>query len=119
MGTNILVQGVLQPILIFGVVFHFVMGFILEYQNRKARGAVGYSIFKGSANSSWFSRNMLISGIVILLFLGLHFYDFWIPEITTKYIEGDMSGCTTVNSDTMKKLWPNLLVIPIELEYMF
>ncbi len=92
MGTNILVQGVLQPILIFGVIFHFVMGFILEYQNRRARGAVGYSIFKGQANSSWFSRNMLISGIVILLFLGLHFYDFWIPEITTKYIEGDMTG---------------------------
>ena len=92
MGTNILVQAVMQPILIFGVVFHFVMGFILEYQNRRARGAVGYSIFKGSANSSWISRNMLLSGAVILVFLGIHFYDFWIPEMTTKYIEGDMSG---------------------------
>ena len=92
MGTNILVQGVLQPILIFGVIFHFIMGFVLELQNRKARGPVGYSVHKGSANSTWFSRNMIVSGIVILLFLGLHFYDFWIPEITTKYIEGDMTG---------------------------
>jgi succinate dehydrogenase / fumarate reductase cytochrome b subunit len=92
MGTNILVQGVLQPILIFGVIFHFVMGFILEYQNRRARGDVGYSVFKGSANSSWFSRNMLISGIVILLFLGLHMYDFWVHEMQVKYIQGDMSG---------------------------
>jgi len=92
MGTNPLVQFVLQPILIFGVVFHFAMGFALEIQNRKARGSQGYSMYKGSANASWFSRNMIISGIVILLFLGLHFYDFWVHEITVKYIEGDMSG---------------------------
>lgn len=92
MGTNALVQFVLQPILIFGVVFHFVMGFILELQNRKARGGQGYAMYKGSANASWFSRNMIISGVVILLFLVLHFYDFWVHEITVKYIEGDMSG---------------------------
>ena len=92
MGTNPLVQFVLQPILIFGVVFHFAMGFALEIQNRKARGGQGYAMYKGSANASWFSRNMIISGIVILLFLGLHFYDFWVHEITVKYIEGDMSG---------------------------
>ena len=36
MGTNPLVQFVLQPILIFGVIFHFVMGFILEI-NRPIR----------------------------------------------------------------------------------
>ncbi len=92
MGTNILVQAVLQPILIFGVIFHFVMGFILDYQNRKARGAQKYAMYKGSANASWFSRNMIISGIVILLFLGLHMYDFWVHEMQVKYIEGDMSG---------------------------
>jgi len=35
MGTNPLVQFILQPVLIFGVVFHFVMGFILEIKNNK------------------------------------------------------------------------------------
>ena len=30
MGTNPLVQFALQPVLVFGVVFHFVMGFILK-----------------------------------------------------------------------------------------
>ena len=38
MGTNPLVQFALQPVLIFAVVFHFVMGFILELKNRKANG---------------------------------------------------------------------------------
>lgn len=92
MGTNPLVQFVLQPILIFGVIFHFVMGFILDVQNRKARGVQKYVMYKGSANASWFSRNMIVSGVVILLFLGLHFYDFWVHEMKVKYIQGDMTG---------------------------
>lgn len=91
MGTNPLVQFALQPILIFGVVYHFVMGFVLEAKNRNAR-AVKYAKNNGAANSTWFSRNMIYSGMVILLFLAVHFYDFWIPEISTKYIQGDMSG---------------------------
>lgn len=86
MGTNPLVQFVLQPILIFGVLFHFIMGFVLEIKNRKSR-STKYIAFSGAANASWVSRNMILSGIVILSFLGLHFYDFWFPEINYKYIE--------------------------------
>ena len=86
MGTNPLVQFILQPILIFGVVFHFVMGFVLELQNRAARNSK-YSTYKGSANANWMSRNMILSGAVVLSFLGLHFYDFWLPEMNYKYIE--------------------------------
>lgn len=91
MGTNPAVQFALQPILIFAVVFHFVMGFILELKNRKALG-VKYVKNNGAANSSWMSRNMIWSGFAILAFLILHFIDFWIPEINTKYILGDLSG---------------------------
>lgn len=91
MGTNPMIQYLMQPVLIFAVVFHFVMGFILEARNKGAR-SVKYAKYNGAANASWFSRNMLISGLVILAFLGLHFYDFWLPEVTTKFVEGDMSG---------------------------
>lgn len=86
MGNNPVVQFILQPFLILGVVFHFVMGFVLEIKNTKSR-SVKYQSYKGSANASWVSRNMIISGIVVLSFLGLHFYDFWVPEINYKYIE--------------------------------
>ena len=86
MGNNPIVQFILQPILILGVLFHFSMGFILELQNSGSR-SVKYTSYKGSANASWMSRNMIYSGIVILSFLGLHFYDFWVPEINYKYIE--------------------------------
>ena len=91
MGTNPLVQFALQPVLIFAVVFHFVMGFILEIKNRKAVG-IAYVKNNGNANSTWASRNMIYSGLVILAFFVLHFIDFWIPELNVKYIQGDMSG---------------------------
>ncbi|HLW33446.1 MAG TPA: succinate dehydrogenase cytochrome b subunit [Aequorivita sp.] len=86
MGTNPIVQFIFQPILILGVLFHFIMGVVLEIQNNRAR-QIKYKSFKGNRNSSWASRNMIISGLVILAFLGLHFYDFWFPEIVHKYIE--------------------------------
>ncbi|MDC3351775.1 succinate dehydrogenase cytochrome b subunit [Crocinitomicaceae bacterium] len=91
MGTNPLIQFLMQPILIFGVVFHLGMGIYLERLNKKARN-VKYAMNKPGTNSSWMSRNMIYTGLMVMAFLGLHFYDFWIPEITVKYVEGDMSG---------------------------
>ena len=91
MGTNPLIQFAMQPVLIFGVVFHFVIGFILELRNKKARN-VKYAKFNGAASSTLASRTMVYSGATILAFLVLHFIDFWIPEINTKYVLGDMSG---------------------------
>ncbi|MEI6864764.1 succinate dehydrogenase cytochrome b subunit [Flavicella sp.] len=87
MGINPLIQFALQPVLIFGVVFHFVMGFVLELKNKKAT-AIKYAKDNGAANSTWTSRNMIYSGLVILAFLVLHFIDFWVPEINYKYIAG-------------------------------
>ena len=86
MGYNPLIQFAMQPVLIVGVVFHFVMGFVLELKNKNAR-PVKYAVAKNSGNSTWMSRNMIISGAVILAFLGLHFYDFWIHEMNYKYLE--------------------------------
>ena len=86
MGNNPLVQFILQPVLIFGVIFHFVMGFYLEILNSKSRKK-NYSKYSGSSNASWISRNMIFSGGVILIFLVLHFIDFWIPEMNYKYVE--------------------------------
>ena len=86
MGNNPLVQFILQPVLIFGVIFHFVMGFYLEILNSKSRKK-NYSKYSGSSNASWISRNMIFSGGVILIFLVLHFIDFWILEMNYKYVE--------------------------------
>lgn len=93
MGYNPIIQFVMQPILAFGVVFHFIMGFVLELKNRSSR-PIGYVNYKGSANASWPSRNMIVSGLVVLAFMGLHFYDFWFPELGYKYIDGNLPDAT-------------------------
>tara|TARA_B100001250_G_scaffold401971_1_gene414489 strand:- start:235 stop:900 length:666 start_codon:yes stop_codon:yes gene_type:complete len=86
MGNNPIVQFILQPILILGVVIHFIMGMYLEILNQRSR-QVSYVVYSGKNGASWASRNMIISGLVILAFLVMHFYDFWVPEMIYKYVE--------------------------------
>ncbi len=105
MGYNPLVQYVLQPILIAGVIVHFVMGFVLEVQNNKAR-TVKYAKFQGSANAPWISRNMILTGAVVLAFLGLHMYDFWVHEMAYKYIEAKPEDPTRYYAETVEKFAP-------------
>jgi succinate dehydrogenase / fumarate reductase cytochrome b subunit len=90
-GTNGIIQFVMQPILVFAVIFHLFMGVKLEIQNNAAR-PIKYAYSNAGANSSWMSRNMIITGIMVLLFLALHLYDFFFPEMNIKYVQGDMTG---------------------------
>lgn len=85
MGYNFLVQAVLQPVLIFGILFHLGMGIYLEIKNKKAKGQKNVKN-NAAANSSWMSRNMVITGIMIMLFIVLHMSDFWAHEMDYKYI---------------------------------
>lgn len=113
MGYNGLVQFILQPILIAGVIVHFVMGIVLELQNNRAR-AIKYKKYSGGANASWMSRNMIITGLVVLAFLGLHFYDFWIHEIDYKYIAGKPEDPTRYHAETVekfKRFWRTIIYI--------
>jgi len=84
MGSNPLIQFVMQPVLFVGVIFHFVMGFVLEFKNRAAR-PVKYAVTNNSQNSTWMSRNMIISGALILIYLVIHLADFWVPTVSKNY----------------------------------
>lgn len=113
MGTNPVVQFALQPVLIFAVFFHFIMGIVLELQNRSAR-SVKYAYSKPGTNSSWISRNMIVTGLVVLAFLGLHFYDFWVHEMTVKYAGGDMTGLINPNDPNSGYRYYEELVMKFE-----
>ena len=110
MGTNPLIQFAMQPVLLAGVIFHFVMGFVLEIQNKKARGSEKYYAYNGGANSSWMSRNMIITGVMILLFLGLHLYDFWVGEMNYKYIQFNEPNPTRYYHELIEKFHDPLRV---------
>jgi len=102
MGYNPLIQIVMQPVLIAGVVFTSVMGFVLDIQNKSAR-PIKYANYNGAANASWASRNMIISGVVVLAFLLLHMYDFWVHEMTYKYIESNTINETRYYEELVHK----------------
>ena len=110
MGTNPLIQFAMQPVLLAGVIFHFVMGFVLEIQNKRARGSEKYYAYNGGANSSWMSRNMIITGVMILLFLGLHLYDFWVGEMNYKYIQFNAPNPTRYYHELIEKFHEPLRV---------
>ncbi|KGI60025.1 fumarate reductase [Prevotella sp. S7 MS 2] len=58
-------------------VFHIVYAFILTAQNRRARGEERYAVTARPEKVEWASQNMLVLGIIILLGLLLHLYNFW------------------------------------------
>ena len=58
-------------------VFHIVYAFLLTIQNRRARGNSRYAVTDTPAKVEWASQNMLVLGIIILLGLLLHLFNFW------------------------------------------
>ena len=58
-------------------VIHIVYAFILTAQNRRARGAERYAVTDWSPKVEWASRNMLVLGVIIVLGLLLHLFNFW------------------------------------------
>ena len=57
-------------------VIHIVYAFILTAQNRRARGNERYAVTEKPEKVEWASQNMLVLGIIILLGLILHLFNF-------------------------------------------
>lgn len=67
---------VLSYLTYFSVLFHLVDGIVLSVQNRKAR-PVRYAMERASTNAGWSSRNMMLLGTIVLVFLVTHMQNFW------------------------------------------
>ena len=74
-------------------VIHIVYAFLLTMQNRQARGAERYAVTARPAKVEWASQNMLVLGIIVLLGLLLHLFNFWwnmmFAELTGMIVEHD------------------------------
>jgi succinate dehydrogenase / fumarate reductase, cytochrome b subunit len=75
MVTNPLIK-VMEPVLAIGFIVHIAWSLIITIQNMRAR-PIGYNKNQQSANSTWASRNMLILGAMLFVFMGLHLFHFW------------------------------------------
>jgi succinate dehydrogenase / fumarate reductase cytochrome b subunit len=90
MSTNGLVR-VLELGLVAGFVLHIFTAIVLTQRNKSAR-PVQYAYERADTNSSWFSRNMVPSGVIILVFLIIHLKSYWFEykfgEVGNIMIEG-------------------------------
>ena len=72
-------------------VIHILYAFWLTLQNRKARGANKYAMTATPEKVEWASQNMLVLGLIIVIGLLLHLYNFWWNMMATELIEGEMA----------------------------
>ena len=56
---------------------HFVYAFLLTMRNLKARGSERYSVTAKPDKVEWASQNMLVLGLIVVLGLLLHLFNFW------------------------------------------
>jgi succinate dehydrogenase / fumarate reductase, cytochrome b subunit len=78
MGTNPLIK-VFEIVLFAGFLLHILFGLIVSGQNRAARPAP--YVCSNSSETSFFSKYMFHTGIIVFIFLLLHFFDFYFIKI--------------------------------------
>jgi len=114
MATNPLIR-IMEPVLGIGLIIHILLAFAITLRNMKAR-PVGYKVKNESNNSAWASRNMLVLGSLVLLFLAIHIANFWIKMKTgnlgSTVVDGvEMHDAYTLVSESFKIWWFDLIYI--------
>lgn len=59
------------------MIIHIIYASILTLQNYKARGNDRYAVTGTPKEVEWASQNMFILGLIVVLGIGLHLYNFW------------------------------------------
>jgi len=75
MGTNVVIK-VFETILFLAIFAHIVIGIVLQIQNWKAR-PVKYKVSNFTSQTSFFSKWVFHSAVIIFIFLVIHMADFF------------------------------------------
>ncbi|MDE7126043.1 MAG: succinate dehydrogenase cytochrome b subunit [Muribaculaceae bacterium] len=78
-------------------VLHIILALVLTVKNRKARGADRYAVTSCPPQVEWSSKNMLVLGIVVVAFLGVHLIQFWAKMQLQELISHDPTSWATVD----------------------
>ncbi len=74
------------------VAIHFIYAIILTLQNRKARGSNRYAVTDRPGKVEWASQNMFVLGVIVIVGLLLHFYNFWYNMMFAELIGDEYMG---------------------------
>ena len=77
-------------------IIHIIYALWLTVQNRRARGADRYAVNSRPKQVEWSSKNMLVLGIVVLAFLGVHMTQFWAKMQLQELISHDLTALPEV-----------------------
>jgi succinate dehydrogenase / fumarate reductase cytochrome b subunit len=120
MATFPLVK-IMEILLILGFVVHIIWGIVLQIQNWIAR-PVRYKKTNYS-QTSFFSKFMIWSGSIVLIFLIIHFINFWF--IRLGLVEGDHENFYGIARELFKTMgyniiyWAALIILAIHLHHAF
>jgi succinate dehydrogenase / fumarate reductase cytochrome b subunit len=114
MGTTVVIR-ILEIGLFAGFFVHIIQGLVLTFQNRKKR-RLGYKVPMGNTGSKWYSRSMGLLGTIILIFLLIHWSQFWIPsrfeDINEVTINGvAMHDLFSLMKETFAEPWVVILYV--------
>jgi succinate dehydrogenase / fumarate reductase cytochrome b subunit len=90
MGTTVVVR-ILEVGLFAGFFIHIIQGLVLTFQNQRKR-KLAYAVNYGNRGSTWYSRSMGLLGTILLIFLIIHWNQFWIPSRFTGVAETWVDG---------------------------
>lgn len=113
MGTNPVIR-TLEIGLFVGLLAHIYQTLMLARQNNDAR-PVKYAVTDGKANSKWYSRSMVILGLLLLMFLILHLKHFW---VVARFTDEITSGKETMFGE-MKEVFENPFIVVLYVLSMF
>lgn len=74
LSGNIVIK-IVSLVLYTSIILHAIDGLVITIKNRKSGGT--YQSDRRGRASKWYSRNMGILGTLILIFLVIHFQNFW------------------------------------------
>lgn len=74
------------------VAIHIIYAFWLTIQNYRARGKDRYDVTDKPAKVEWASQNMLVLGIIVVLGMILHLWNFWYNMMFAELIGDPMLG---------------------------
>ena len=80
------------------VALHFVYAVILTLQNRKARGASRYAVTDRPEKVDWAAQNMFVLGVIVVVGMLLHLYNFWFNMMFAELANGGMPYINEVAS---------------------
>jgi succinate dehydrogenase / fumarate reductase, cytochrome b subunit len=79
---NLIIR-IVEIFLFAAIIAHVAQAIIITRENAKAR-PIKYAVPTSHAGSSWFSRNMGITGSIIFFFIVIHLYNFFLPYRITE-----------------------------------